>query len=103
MKFANDIPATLKRLGAYSGNKASYASVGGTIYGFFEPVEVDQNIIGLGIMGQAYKFYTNGDQDIRTSDVLTVSSVDYNVRGVRRNTSQGLDVLECTLELSIKK
>ncbi len=95
--------ASLERLGAYSGNKASYVSTGTEIRGFLMPIDSDQNVIALGIMGQAYEFTTQGYQDIQIKDVLTIETVEYRVRGIKRETAGVLDVLVLTLELSVKQ
>lgn len=91
--------ATKKRLGAYSGGKASYSSVAGNIFGNFQPLTPNQLTEGLGIIGQPYLFVTQGDVDIKAADILTIDSLDYKVKGVRRQQNGSIDALEVTLEL----
>lgn len=93
--------ATKKRLGSYSGGKASYSSVAGNIFGNFQPLDPSQGLQAIGIMGQAYQFITTGDQDIKVNDILTVNSVDYTVKGVRRQQNGSIDSLECVCVLTI--
>ena len=102
LSFAFETSATVKRLSAYSGGKATFGSAGSAIFGQFVPVAADQNSIALGIAGQAYKFTTDGIADIQAGDILTVASVDYTVRGVRRYTMKRADFMEAVLEKSIK-
>lgn len=91
--------ATVKRLGAYSGNKSTFASVAGTIYGFFTPMENTQKAASLGIIGQAYEYTTDGTIDIRVNDILTINSIDYGVAGVARFILGSQDFLKVTLQL----
>ena len=93
--------ATQKRLGAYSGGKATYASIGSNIFGNFQPLDPSQSLQAIGIMGQGYQFITTGDQDIKVNDILTVNAVDYTVKGVRRQTNGSIDSLECVCVLTI--
>lgn len=93
--------ATLKRL-TYTGDKSAYAAVSGTIYGLFAPVDPDMRPVAAQIGAQAYAFSCTGETDIKASDVLTVASKDYTVRGIRRYTLESIDFLECLLELSVK-
>lgn len=95
--------ATVKRLSAYSGDKSSYASVAGTIEGQFQPINPSMATVALNIVSQAYQFITDGDQDIRAGDVLTVDSADYGVKGVSLYRQGSIQFLKCTLEKSIQK
>lgn len=98
-RFNFDTKATRKRL-SYASSKGSYGT-GTDYYGFFTPVENDANTIALNIMGQAWAFYTDPDADILASDSLTINSVDYQVRGVRRFNQKRNDFLECMLERAV--
>lgn len=94
--------ATQKRLGAYSGNKASYATVSGASFnGSFQPLDPKMSIT-LELSGQGYMFVTNGSADIKANDILTINSVDYHVQGIARYTQASIDILKCTLTLSVK-
>lgn len=95
--------ATVERLGAYSGNKATFSAVSGDIRGYFQPIDSDKNIIALGIEGQAYQFVTNGYEDIQTKDRLTISGAVYYVRGVQRFTAGKIDELRVILEQQVSE
>lgn len=90
-------PVTVKRL-SQTADKSAYVSITGTIYGFFVPVDQDQNIISLKIVGQAYKFSTDGINDIRPGDILTYLGEEYGVKGTQKLTQKSLSVLLCYLE-----
>lgn len=91
--------ATIKKVGAYSSNKASYATVSGTtIYGFFAPVGLNMQTQALGIVSQAYEFITDEDQDIDDNDLLTIASVNYLVKGVSLWPMGSRSFLKCLLE-----
>jgi hypothetical protein len=92
--------ATKKRLGAYSGGKATYASVAGNIFGSFQPLGASDDVVALGIVGQAYQFIADGSTDVITGDILTINSQDYTVKGVRRQTNGSVDELECLMQLA---
>lgn len=99
MRFHYNKSATVKRLATYSGNKSAFASVAGTIRGFFIPLEPSQKTEALGIIDQAYEFTTDGQKDIKVNDTLTIDSIEYRVKGVARYTMFGQDVLKCTIQL----
>jgi hypothetical protein len=94
-------PATVKRL-TYTGDKSVYGAVAGTIYGHFAPVDPDQRPQAAQIGAQVYMFVCSGEKDIRATDIVTVNSIDYHVRGVRRYTLESLDFLDCLIELPVK-
>ena len=87
----------------YTDNKSVLTDQSTTYYGFFQPIDSDQNTVALGIMGQAYQFVTTGQNDIRANDVLIIDSEEYRVRGVRRNKMKRHDFRTCVLELSVKE
>lgn len=95
-----DSEATVHRV-SYVGNAGTYAETG-SYYGFFQPVDSDNNTIALQVMGQAYQFVTDGAADIQPSDKLFIDSVEYRVRGIRRNAMKRHDFLTVTLELTVK-
>jgi len=102
MRFNYNAEATVKRLSAYSSDKSSYAAVSGTIRGSFNPIEPGFKTEQLQIMGQAYQFTTDGrTKDIRVNDVLTISAVEYKVKGVARYALGAIDELRITLEISV--
>lgn len=94
-------PATVQRL-TQTGDKSAYAAVAGTILGFFAPVDPEQRPQTAQIASMAYQFICTGETSILVSDILTVNSLAYTVRGVRRYTLESLDFLDCILELSVK-
>jgi len=93
--------ATIKRL-TQTSDKSAYASVSGTIMGFFAPVDPDQRPKSAELASQAYQFACSGENDVRVVDILTINSVDYTVRGVRRYTLESVDFLDCIIEKSVK-
>lgn len=99
-RFNYDSEATIYRI-SYVGNAGSYAE-SGSYYGFFQPIDADNNTIAFQIMGQAYQFVTEGTADIQASDKLVIDSVEYRVRGVKRNTMKRHDILTVILELPLK-
>lgn len=99
---AYETVATKKRLASYSGDKSSYASVAGDITGYFEPLDPNTNPGAAHIGGQAYRFTAEGTNDIKEHDILTISSVDYQVKGVRRYTMGSIDVIDCLLSKANK-
>lgn len=102
MRYNYNTSATQQRLGAYSSNKATYASVSGTIRGSFQPIDNSHKIEQLGIIGQAYEFITDGrTQDIQVNDILTISSIEYRVKGVARYNFGAIDQLKCILQISV--
>ncbi len=107
MFYNYEFTATNTRL-SYAGDKGTYASVGGTIFGFLQPVDVDMNIVAIKIQGQAYEFICDKDEDIKANDMITVTdfeanSNEYSVRGVSIFRLGGVNFLKCTLELSVKE
>lgn len=99
MRYNFNISATIKRLGAYSSDKATYASVAGTIRGSFQPIEPGYKTEQLQIVGQAYEFITDGrTQDVRVNDVLTIDAIEYRVKATSRYRFAGLDLLKCVAE-----
>lgn len=96
MRFNYDTIATKQDL-SYTGNKGSYSG-SAEFYGFFSPIDSDENVIALGIVGQAYQFVTEGTADIEATDILTINSEEYRVRGVRRNRMKRQDKLTCIME-----
>lgn len=94
-------PATIKRL-TYASDKGTYSTVSGTIYGQFLPVDPAQQPAEVKIGQQAYKFTTEGATTVYPSDYLTISSVDYAVKGVRRWTQGSLDFIDIILEKSVR-
>lgn len=89
--------ATQKRLGAYSSNKATFASQGSGVLGYFTPIEPSQKTESAGIMTQAYEFTVDGWEDILVNDILTIESVEYGVKGVSRYKTSRIDILRCLL------
>lgn len=100
-RFNFETPAALWRQ-VYTLNKSVLTNQNKTFYGFFQPIDSDQNTVALGIISQAYQFLTDGDVDIKPSDALVIDSKEYRVRGVKRNTMKRQDHLTCTMELSVK-
>lgn len=99
MRFQYNTNSDVKRLSSYSGNKASFASTGTSVRGFFVPIEPSQKTAALGIVGQAYELTCDGPKDVRVNDVLTINSIDYGVAGVARYQLGSQDFLKCTLQL----
>lgn len=99
--FAQSTVATQQRIGAYSNNKASYASTGASFVGQFLPMQ-EQMAINLNLIGQGYIYNAPGNSDIQAGDILTIGGKDYHVRGVSRVTQAGIDYLRCTLVLTAK-
>ena len=83
----------------YTGNKSVLTDTSVDHLGFFQPIDSDQNTVALGLVGQAYQFVTDGDADIQASDALVIDSVEYRVRGVKRNVMKRQDFLTVLLEL----
>lgn len=98
-----DTVATKKRLGPYSGNKATYSNVAQNIFGFFKPISSSQATLALGIMGQAYEYTVHVDEDIRVGDILTIDSDEYKVRGVSKYKLGGIDFRKCVLDITTKE
>lgn len=97
MRVNYNSEATIKRIGASSGGKSSYSSVAGVVRGFFKPIDPSPRTEALGVIGQAYEFTVDGRQDIRTSDKLTIDSVEYLVAGIARYKTFSHDFLKVTL------
>ena len=97
-----DSTATIKRL-SYASDVGTYAAVSGTLYGLFLPLDQSQqpNEVQSGV--QAYKFTTDGSATLYASDILTISSTDYQVKGLRRYTVRSLDFLDIILEKSARQ
>lgn len=93
--------ATKKRIASYSGGKGSYSSVAGNIFGNFQSIDASDSLQAIGIIGQGFLFVTTGDQDIRKTDILTINSVDYAVKGTRRSQNGSIDELECLMALMV--
>ncbi len=94
-------PATVARL-AYVSDVGSYVTQSGTIYGYFAPLDQEQRPADAKIGSQGFKFTCDGSSNIVASDRLTISSVQYMVRGLRRYTMGSLDLLDVLLEKSVK-
>ena len=102
MRYNFDTDATVKRLGAYSGDQSSYAAVTGTIRGSFQPLEPSQKTEQLQIIGQAFEYVTDGrTKDIQVNDVLTINSVEYRIKGVARYKFASIDILKCIVEATV--
>lgn len=102
MRFNFETPAAVWRQ-VYTANKSVMTNQNVTVYGFFQPIDSDMNTVALGIIGQAYQFVCEGDSDIRAADKLVIDSVEYRVRGAKRNTMKRSDFKTCTMELSVKE
>lgn len=103
MRFNYNKSITVKRLGTYTGGKATFAAVAGTIRGYFTPAASSQTTLSLGIIGQAFEFYTDGQKDIKVNDVLTIDSVDYGVQGISIYQLGGNYFQKCILQLMTKE
>ncbi len=88
---------TIKRL-TQTADKSAYAAVTGTFYGLFSPVDQDQKIIALKIVGQAYQFSTDGNNDIRAGDILTFNGEEYGCKGIQKHNQKSITILYCYLE-----
>lgn len=98
-----DTTATIKRL-TYTSDVGTYAAVASTtLYGFFAPLDPmkEPNQVSAGVQG--YKFSTDGSATVYASDILTINSTDYQVKGLRRYTMRSLDFLDITLELAARQ
>lgn len=98
-----DTTATIKRL-SYTSDVGTYTTVSSTtLYGLFLPIDPAQqpNEIQAGVQG--FKFSTDGSATVYASDILTISSVDYQVKGLRRYTMRSLDFLDIILEKSARQ
>lgn len=106
MRATFNATATLKRLSAYSGGKSTLQAVANVSYdGFIKPKDEDYNTIKLKITGQAYEFSVEGVQDIKPTDILTItpvsgseSAIDYSVRGVSKFDMHSVVFTKCILE-----
>lgn len=87
----------VKRL-IQTGDKSAYGAVGSPIFGLFTPVDQDQNVIALKIMGQAYKFITDGENDVRAADIVVFDSEEYGVKGIQKFNQKSLKFLNVYLE-----
>lgn len=90
--------STVKRLGAYASDKATYATVSGfTPLGFFTPITPFNATDQIEIVDQGYQFITDGPTDIRANDQLTIDGAVYGVKGIQRNRQLSQDILTVTL------
>lgn len=94
-------PATVKRL-SYTNDVGTY-SVVATLRGLFLPLDPQQAPMEIKAGVQAHKFTTDAALTINPSDVLTINSEDYQVKGQRRYTMGSLDFLDIILEKSARK
>ncbi len=94
-------PVTVKR-NTYTGDKSSYVTQSGTIFGYFSPTATNESIGAQGIISQSYQFTTDGAYDIQANDRLVINTVEYGVKGIQRFTQLSQDVLVCTLNKSVK-
>lgn len=79
--------SAIKRL-TYTGSKATASSVG-TATGYLRPLSADEASLNGVQHGQAYQLIVETDVDIRPQDRVTISSVDYLVRGVANHDRGG--------------
>lgn len=93
-----DTAATIRRLATYAGSKAERATVAGSVYGMFSPIDSDANTIALNMVGQAYTFICGGDTDIRERDELTINSATYTVKGIQLYDRISICTKICYLE-----
>jgi len=104
MKGLTNAVATIERLGAYSGDKATIQTVAGSIEGHFTPIDADANTIALKITGQAFQFISDDYQDLRQGDKLTITTLDgtnhgkFGVRGISKYIQKGINFIKCYLE-----
>lgn len=94
--------ATISRQ-SYTGDKSAYSSVTGTVYGYFAPTATNESVGAQGVISQSFQFITDGTQDIRQNDRLSINSESYGVKGIQRFTQLSQDILICTLNKSVKK
>lgn len=95
--------ATIKRL-SYTSDVGTYSTVSGTtLYGLFLPLDPANQPAEVQMGMQAYKFTTEGSSTVYASDVLTISSTDYQVKGLRRYTVGSLDFLDIILEKAARQ
>lgn len=95
-------PASLKRL-SYTADKGTYSAVTGTLFGLFVPIDQSQQPAEVKAGVQAYRYQTDGSVTAYASDVLTVASVDYQVKGVRRFTMGSIDFVDLILEKAARQ
>lgn len=88
--------ATVKRLSAYSGNKSTMEVVPDfSVEGFFKPIENNDSLIDLSIVGQAYQFECESYNDLRAGDILVIDGVEYGIKGLAQYTMKSLNYWRC--------
>lgn len=92
--------ATVKRLSAYSGDKATFQIVPNVeIEGHFYAIDKEGFLLDLRIAGQAYGFECEAEFfEILPNDILIIDNVEYNVKGVSKNEMKSLYFIRCILE-----
>lgn len=106
MFYSFEFAAAVERL-SYIGDKSSYAPVGTTLFGSFQPIDQEMNVIALQIQGQAYEFITDAESDIKAQDKITITDLEgnsdeYRVKGIQKFIVGGMRYLKCILEFSVK-
>lgn len=101
MTFSNyETIASVSRLGAYSGDKSSYSSVG-DVEGNFEPISPSMDAIAQGAISQSYQFVCDIESDVRDNDKLTIEGEVYGVKGTSKFRQGSIEFLRCILEKSV--
>lgn len=101
MSFSHyETVASVSRLGAYSGDKSTYASVG-DVEGNFEPVSPSMEAIAEGAVSQSYQFVCDIESDVRDNDRLTIESEVYGVKGTSKFRLGSVEFLRCILEKAV--
>jgi len=95
--------ATITRLQAEVANPniESWTSLG-TINVMFLPLsdQMRQIAVAQGIVGKAHKLFTGVSEDIQATDRVTIDSIEYDVRGIKKyeGSQTGIDHLEILIE-----
>ena len=101
MKTNNTANITRLQAEVANPNIESWTSLG-TISVMFLPLsdQAKQVAVAQGIIGKAYKLFADVSEDIQATDRVTIDSVEYDVRGIKKyeGSQTGIDHLEILIE-----
>ena len=94
---------TVERQADTSGNQSGFSTLSGVRYrGYLAPTANTMAFGPADAGSQTYQLVTDGRNDIREGDRITVDGTKYGVQGIARYKQLSQYILVCTLKLKLK-
>lgn len=103
MRYNYNSIITVERQVDINANQSDYTAVVGVQYrGYFAPSALTMSVGPVEAASQQYLLITDGQNDIREGDRLTIDGEVYGVKGVARYRQLQQYILNCTLQKKLK-